>query len=59
MFRVLTDKNVDDICNVMRKPGNKNVNGTPNKRQWVSAIAKEKLKLDVFLFHHQWRCTFD
>ena len=26
-LRVLTDKNVDDICNVVRKPGGKNANG--------------------------------
>ena len=30
---VLTDKNVDDICNVMRKPGDKNTNGTPDMGQ--------------------------
>ena len=30
-LRVLTGKNVDDICNVMRKPGGKNADRTPNR----------------------------
>ena len=29
-LRVLTDKNVDDICHVMRNPGNKHAHGTSN-----------------------------
>ena len=29
-LRVFTNKNVDDICNVMRKPGVKNADGTPD-----------------------------
>ena len=58
-LRVLRDKNVDDICNVMRKPGGKNADGMPDRGQQVSLIAQENLKLAVFLFHHQWRCTFD
>ena len=52
-LRVLTDKNVDDICNVVRKPGSKNVNWTFNGGQQVSAIAQENLKLAAFLFHHR------
>ena len=52
-LRVLTDKNVDDICNVMRKPGGKNANGTPDRGQQVSVIAQENLKLTAFLFHHR------
>ena len=31
MLRVITDKNVNDICNVMRKPGSKNANGMPDR----------------------------
>ena len=58
-LRVLTDKNAHDICSVMRKPGGKNANGTPHRRQQVLAIAQENLKLVIFLFHHRWRCTFD
>ena len=58
-LRVLTDNNLDDICNVMRKPGSKSADGMPNSGQQVSVIAQENLKLAVFLFHHQWRCTFD
>ena len=58
-LRVLTDKNVDDICNVMRKPGGKNADGTPDRGQQVSVIAQENLKLAAFLFHHRWRCTLD
>ena len=30
-LRVLTDKNVDDIYNVVRKLGSKNVNGMPDR----------------------------
>ena len=56
---VITDKNVDDICNVVRKPGGKNANGMPNRGQQVSVIAQENLKLAIFLFHHKWRCTLD
>ena len=51
-LRVLTDKNVNDICNVMRKPGGKNADGTPDRGQQVSVIAQENLKLTAFLFHH-------
>ena len=58
-LRVLTDKNVDDICNVTRKPGSKNADGMPNRGQQVLVIAKENLKLAAFLFHHRWRCTLD
>ena len=58
-LRVLMDKNYDNICNVMRKPGGKNANGTPNRGQQVSVIAQENLKLAAYLFHNWWRCTFD
>ena len=30
-LRVLMDKNVDDICSILRKPGDKSANGSPNK----------------------------
>ena len=52
-LKVLTDENVDDICNVMRKPSSKNTNGTFNRGQQVSVIAQKNLMLAVFLFHHQ------
>ena len=58
-LRVLTNKNVDDICNVMRKPGGKNDDGTPDRGQQVSVIDQENLKLTAFLFHHWWQCTLD
>ena len=58
-LRVLPDKNINDICNVMRKLGNKNVNRMPNRGQQVSIIAQENLKLAAFLFHHRWKCAFD
>ena len=58
-LRALTDKNVDNICNVARKPGGKNANGMPNRGQQVSVIAQENLKIATFLFHHKWRCTLD
>ena len=56
-LQVLTDKNVNDICNIMRKTGGKNASGMPNIGQQVLVIAQENLKLAVFLFHHKWRCT--
>ena len=52
-LRALADKNVDDICHVMRKPGGKNANGMPHRGQQVSVIAQENLKLAIFLFHHR------
>ena len=58
-LRVLTDKNVDDICNVVSKPGGKNANIMSNRVQQVSALAQENLKLSAFLFHHRWKCTLD
>ena len=58
-LRVLTNKNVDNICNVMRKPGSKNAIRMPNRGQQVSVIAQENLKLAVFIFHQSWRCTLD
>ena len=58
-LRVLTDKNVDDICNVVRKPSGKNADGMPNRGQQVMVITQEYLKLTAFLFHHRWRCTLD
>ena len=57
-LRVLTDKNVDDIYNIMRKPGGKNADGTPNRGE-LFVRTQEILKLAAFLFHHRWRCTFD
>ena len=56
---ILTDKNFDDICDVMRKPGGKIADRTPNRGQHVSVIAQESMKLAAIFFHHQWRCTFD
>ena len=50
---VLADKNVDDICNVMRKQGGKNANGMLNRGQQVSVIAQENMKLAVFLVPHR------
>ena len=49
---VLIDKNVDDICNVMKKPGGKNANKMPNREQQTSVIAQENLTLPAFLFNH-------
>ena len=57
--RALTNKNVNDICNVMRKLGGKNADGMPNRGQQVSLIVHENLKLAIFLLHHRWRCTLD
>ena len=59
MLRVLTSKNVDDICNIVRKTGSKNAIEMPNRGQQISVIAQENLKQAAFLFHHRWRCTFD
>ena len=52
-LRALTDKNVDGICNVMRKPCSKNVNRMTERRQQVSVIVQENLKLAAFLFYHR------
>ena len=52
-LKVLMDKNVNDICNVIRKPGGMNANGTPDRVQQVSVIAQENLKLATFLFNHR------
>ena len=49
----LTEKNVNDICNVMRNPGSKNTDRMPNRGKQVSMIAQENLKLTDFLFHHR------
>ena len=55
--RVLTNKNFNDACNVMRKPDSRNANGMPYSGaiggQQVSVIAQETLKLAAFLFHHR------
>ena len=40
-LRVLTDKNVDDICNVVRQPGGKNANETLDRGQQVSVSSGE------------------
>ena len=56
---VLTDKNVDNMCNVVRKPGSKSADGTLDRGQRVSVIAQENLKLAAFLFHHWWRYALD
>ena len=58
-LRVLTKKNVINICNIVRKPGSKNANGTCDRGQQVTVIAQENLKKATFLFHHRWRCTLD
>ena len=58
-LRILTDKNADDIFNVMRKPFSMSAYATPNRGHWVLVIAQENLKLAAFLFHHRWRCTND
>ena len=55
-FRLFIDKNVSDICIVIRKIGSKNANRTLDRGQLILVIAQEKLKLAVFLFHHWWRC---
>ena len=58
-FRLFTDKNVDGIFNVMRKPGNKNANRSPDREKQVSVIAQENMKLTVFIIHHWWRFIVD
>ena len=58
-LQFLADNNADDICNVMRKPGGKNVNGLPDRRQQVLVIAQENLKLAFFLFHNMYWFSFD
>ena len=50
------DKNVNDICNAVKKPGGNNVNEMPDG---ANDFSLRNLKLAAFLFHHMWRCTFD
>ena len=52
-MRVLKDKDVHDICNVVRKSGSKSADGMPDRGQKVSIMAQENLKLAPFLFHHR------
>ena len=42
-LRVFTNKNVDGICNVMRKSGSMNANERPDRGQQVSVITQENL----------------
>ena len=58
-LQVLTDKIIDVIGNVIRKPGFKNADKVPYRGQHVSIIVQENLKPATFLFHHRWSCTFD
>ena len=58
-LQLLTDKNVDGICNVIKKIGIKHAGGTLDKVHQVSVMAQENLKQAAFLFHHRWRCTYD
>ena len=51
----LTGKNVDDIFNIIRKPGSKNPDETPNKEQLVSLV--KSLIPSAFIFHHNWGST--
>ena len=44
---------------MVRKPRGKNGDEIHNGGQQVSVINEENQKLAVFLFHHQWRYTFD
>lgn len=50
---VLTDKNNDEIYNIVRKPGGKNANIMPDRRQQILVLAQENLKLTIFLFYHK------
>ena len=43
-LRVLTNKNVSDICNVVRKLDSKNSNRLPDRGKQVSVMAQENLK---------------
>ena len=43
----------------MRKQGDKNADGMPDRWQQVSVIAQDNLKLATFLFHYWWKSTFD
>ena len=52
-LRVLTDKNVDAICNVMRKLGDRNAGRMAKRGQQVSIRAYANLMLATFLFQHR------
>ena len=58
-LKVLTNKIINDILNVMKKPDSKNADGMPDRVQQVPVITQENLTLAIFPFHHSWRCTLD
>ena len=58
-LRVLIHKNVNDICNIVRKSGGKNADGMTNRWKQILAIAQENLMLVIFLFNDWLRCPFD
>ena len=44
--RVLTNKNIDDICKFMRMPGGKNADGKPDRGQQISFTAHKYMTPD-------------
>ena len=58
-MHALTNKNINDICNVIRKSCDKNADRMPDRGQQVSFLVQKNLELATFLFYHGWRCTFE
>ena len=52
-LQVFNNKNVNGICNVVRKPDSKNANKMFDRGQQVSVMAQKNLKLTALLFHYK------
>ena len=51
--QVIVNKYVKDICNVVKKPREKNADKIPDRVEPVSVMVWEHLKLAVVLFQHR------
>ena len=49
---LITDKNVDDTCNIMRKQYCKNAGGMPDRVQQFSVIAQDNMMLADWKWLH-------
>ena len=56
-LQVLTDNNINVICNVTRKLGNKNANATCNREHQVAVMSGENFKLTAFLIYRGYTST--
>lgn len=54
---LLTDKDVENLCKIVRRPGGTNASGTVNPGNSVSLRAETNLKLAVYWYHHHVRTS--